>query len=131
MLVAGITSLGVSAAGYAVVRTVAGNIPPQTSQMFLISSLSGAIFGLISSVFINTCLPTVLGHMCYSAVIGFSSVISIDLFSRLHISPIGHWEFIQNRIVGDIGMLAGLTTVMLAGHVILNIQVLLNPERDR
>jgi hypothetical protein len=130
MSVAGICSLGLSVAGYMVIRTVVTNLPTQNSQLFLISSLSGAIFGAISSALINGCLPTLLGHIYYPLGIGFCSVISIDLFTRLHISPIGHWESIQNGIISNIGAIAGLTTVMLVGHVILNIQELLDPQRD-
>lgn len=131
MSVEKIASLGVSLAGWASVRAVSGNIPPQTSQTFFISSLSGAFLGVITGALINIGLPTMLGHVIYPVVIGSSALFSIDLFSRLQMSPIGHWEFIQNRVVVDIGTLAGFTSVMLIGHIILNIQELLNPQRDQ
>jgi hypothetical protein len=122
-------SVGISVCSAAVMAVTSPSLYTLSPQVFLINAIVGATFALFTQMGIHmTNLRRVNNFFC-PVVLGFSAIMTLDLFNTMHSHLLISWPSIQNQICGDAGGLVGYASVLLVANLIYNVTNLIFPNK--
>lgn len=111
---------GISLVSLGIIATTSYVAAPLNPQIFLISSVAGAIFGLLWTLFMKE-IPPLETKNFFTGGVACSAIISYYALKHFFFNPISHLSFIQNQIVFYSGISAGFALITLSGFAGLRV----------